>query len=265
MRLIKQHPKLFPRRRSARLRGKPKISYRYSGCSRWSPFLPEVSEKGTLSLYLNPPPRANRGPPLEGLVGRHLQQYNYLPALVCGRRCLMYVDSDTNTPFMSHHLASQLGLLHLITEFQQETMAFWYGNDQVRLGLLRNVNVKIGDLDIYVDYNVFAAEDDISDDIIMDNSTLRRLGAIQTFSDRSSKLYFRRNRRMNKSSYSEYVLEAHLQNTLSGIFLGIVVDTGADYFYISRDCRRRIRQASQCKQLRRVRILSRDGCTFFRA
>ncbi|XP_071545667.1 uncharacterized protein [Panulirus ornatus] len=259
-RFLKRLRPARPLRRSQRLQGKARVDYRTGTTARMMT-RPQVSENGTLSLFINPKPRRRGRPSRHGLPSVYLSDLNNVTVSIRGKRYPLFVDSGSTSAFMAHDTAADLGLLEDVVRYQTYELLTWTGLTKVRFGIVEDVTVWLrDDFAIPITFFVCPPDDKMNADMILDNSTLRHHRAIQAFGKRRSTLYFRQPRVRRKGhSDTQYFMEGHFHESLRDRRLSMHVDSGARrMIYISKSCLKSLKRSTR-SNIHRVRIHLSDG------
>lgn len=179
-----------------------------------------------------------------------------------GKTDYLFVDSGTTSPIMSYELAVSFGLLEQIVEYRLMNVVWWDKRVKLRIGMLRNVPVKFqNSITLLVDFCVYPKECKIP--FLLDNGTLRRYGAVQTFG-KQSKIYFQRyNNAGPPVKIFEFVLKAYISKAFTGPPIGMLVDTGSYGFNVSEKFVEAMQEIFPNKPIKRAKILFNNGKKFF--
>lgn len=193
-------------------------------------------------LYLSPEAEEAAMPFLQGHTAVPLRGFNLLPAYVNQRYCELFVDCGTSSAIMKYRRAEHLGLLSQVAFTKVIKVKMWSRQTLAKMLVVEAVSVELpGGVSFPCTFLVAPKHSSINfltNDIFLDNATLRRAQAVQCFSPTSATLFFPRPMppwRPRTSPDSQFVLEhACLLSSCQLQRLRMHVDTGASTFYASK-------------------------------
>lgn len=185
-------------------------------------------------------------PELHDRTSLHLKGFNILPVIINNMKCTMYVDSGTTKCFVQYGAAVELGLISKVNVKQVMRLYLWNSEDiALVVGVIEKVKVQFAkDFKVQCQMFVFPPRpgEEISHlpPILLDNSTLRRMRAIQTFKTECSSIHLKQNglNRENSLGDVQYIMlvEKKMGPLQQKFIFKVHIDTGATNFYISRRC-----------------------------
>lgn len=200
------------------------------------------------SVVLQPRPHLTEKPvpQLQNRTLIHLKGFNCLPAKINNMKCTMYVDSGTTKCFAQYDAAVELGLLSKVNIKQVMRLYLWNSEDlTLVVGVIDKVRVTLSnDISFYCKMFVFPPRpgNEISHlpPLLLDNSTLRKMRAVQTFKSECSSLHFKKAKHKTHQSLGDvqYVMlvEKRTGPLKERCTFKVHIDTGATNFYISSRC-----------------------------
>lgn len=200
------------------------------------------TEEEVVRIYLSPEAEEAAMPSLQGHTAVPLRGFNLLPAYVNQRYCELFVDCGTSSAIMKYRSAEHLGLLSQVAFTKMIRVKIWSRQTLAKMLVVEAVPVELpGGVSFPCTFLVapkHGAINFLTNDIFLDNATLRRAQAVQCFSPTSATLFFPRPLppwRPRTSPDSQFVLEhACLVRCRQPKRLRMHVDTGASTFYASK-------------------------------
>ncbi|MPC75419.1 hypothetical protein E2C01_069806 [Portunus trituberculatus] len=204
----------------------------------------EVEE--VIRLYLAPEAEERALPSLKDHTAVPMRGHNLLPAYINGRYCEIFVDCGTSSAIVKYQRAKRLGLLSQVTRFRLIQVRMWTSWTVAKMLVVEEVAVELaGGVSFPCTFLVAPREGPINHlkhDIFLDNATLRRTRAMQSFSHSVATLFFPKGMpelRPRTSPDSQYVLDnARFKDCAKYVKLNVLLDTGAQVFYASRQYHR---------------------------
>lgn len=200
----------------------------------------EIEE--VIRLYIAPEAEETSLPCLRDHIAVPMRGQNLLPAHVNGRYCEVFVDCGTSSAIVKFQRAMRLGLVSRATRFRWVMVRMWAGWTVAKMLVAEEVPVELaGGVSFPCTFLVAPREgliNHLRHDIFLDNATLRRTRAVQSFSPSATTLFFPKTMpdwRPRTSPDSQYVLEnVRFKDCAKYGKLKVLVDTGARVFYASR-------------------------------
>ena len=179
-----------------------------------------------------------------------------LPVSINGASLSFLIDTGSSCNYMNYTTTKALGLINDSCKRYCVPVRTWSGETITEWIELENVPVCLGNGIMF--YTDFSVEESKKEDLfsnILSKQTLVRLNVVQTFSDKSTRLYFKptdKSFRFRGEGRLIYLNADVKRCPLSGPY-SIVIDTGAKgEMYLSKECLNRLKLSTQPRRERRL-------------